>query len=284
MKCAIWDDEDYRSLTMEAQWLYEAILTQKDLSLCGVLTWTPKRFSKLAANASTSATKKALDLLRSRLYVVLDDDTDELWVRTLIINDGVLDNANSIIGMSNAFGAIHSQALRHAVVEGLGEGFLEGLPDRFPKGLPYGFHDRLGKGFVDALALTGARAPGPAPVPPASCLLPPASRLADKPPGPKPATAKRFDPEARSLVDEWWESQDPRPPNKYWAVVTVVQQMLSSGVERQALRRALDEAPTPSVPALQVALSRQHGGTTHNGNILTERDGPTIAYIPEDWK
>lgn len=105
-----------------------------------------------------------------------------------------------------------------------------------------------------------------------------------KPSGGKLATPKRFDPEARELVDEWWESQDPRPPNKYWAVVTVVQQMLASGVDRGALRRALDEAPTPSVPALQVALSRQNGSTSHTGRILTETDGPTVSYIPEDWQ
>lgn len=187
IKCDIWDDEDFRSLTWEAQWLYHAILEQKDLSLCGVLTWTPKRFAKLAANASAGATRKALDLLREKRYVLVDDETDELLVRTFITNDRVLDNANSIIGMTNAFGAIHSQHLRDAVVHGLGEGFMEGLPKRFPNGLPRGFHDRVGKPFLKALALAYAGAPPGAPVPPSSLHPPTASGdpgLAGEPPSP----------------------------------------------------------------------------------------------------
>lgn len=186
IKCEIWDDEDFRSLTLEAQWLYHAILEQKDLSLCGVLTWTPKRFAKLASNASAGSTKKALDLLRSRRYVMVDEETDELLVRTFITGDRVLDNPNSILGMSNAFGAIHSPTLRSAVIDRLGQGFLEGLSDLFPKGLPKGFHDRLGKPFMKALTLAGARTPPPAPVPPASHLPSPVSPVGSVPSSSEP--------------------------------------------------------------------------------------------------
>ncbi len=171
IKCDIWDDEEFRSLTLEAQWLYHAILEQKDLTLCGVLTWTPKRFAKLASNANAGATKRALDLLRSRRYVLVDEETDELWVRTLIQNDRVLDNHNSIVGMSNAFGAIHSQVIRDALVKGVLDGVGKGVLDALPKGV----RDRLSKPFTHALALTCAQAPPHPPVPPASCLLPPAS-------------------------------------------------------------------------------------------------------------
>lgn len=199
IKCAIWDDEDFRQLTVEAQWLYHAILEQKDLSLCGVLTWTPRRFAKLASNASARATDKALDLLRERRYVLLDEDTDELLVRTFITGDRVLDNPNSILGMSNSFGAIHSLTLRAAVVDRLGQGFIEGLPDLFPKGLPKGFHDRLGKAFVQALALTCTRPPPGAPVPPASGFPPPAS------PADEHSSSSNLDP----VGDEPAEEEEP---------------------------------------------------------------------------
>ena len=182
IKCDIWDDEDFRSLTWEAQWLYHAILEQKDLSLCGVLTWTPKRFAKLAKNANASSTKRALDLLRERRYVLVDEETDELWVRTLIKNDRVLDNHNSIVGMSNAFGAIHSKVIRDALVKGVLEGVGKGVLDALPKGV----RDRLSKPFTHALALAGAGAPPRPPVPPASCLPSPASLVGSVPSSSKP--------------------------------------------------------------------------------------------------
>lgn len=151
IKCAIWKDDDYRSLSVGAQWLYEAILSQSDLSQCGVITWAPKRFAGLAKDASAATIKKFREELRTRRYVVVDDDTDELWVRTFAKNDGILDSPNLIIAMSHDFGAIHSTTIREGLVEGLGEGFLEGLPERFKKPLPDGYRERLAKPFVEAL-------------------------------------------------------------------------------------------------------------------------------------
>ena len=196
IKCDIWDDEDFRSLTWEAQWLYHAILEQKDLSLCGVLTWTPKRFAKLASNASATATKKALELLRSRRYVVVDEDTDELWVRTLIQNDRVLDNHNSIVGMSNAFGAIHSKVIRDALVEGVMKGVGKGVLNALPQGV----QDRLSKPFVQALALASARPPPHPPIPPASSLQPPAT----------PSVVDKSSSSNQGVVDEAPEEEELR--------------------------------------------------------------------------
>lgn len=166
LKCAIWRDDDYRSLTFEAQWLYEAILSQSDLSLCGVMTWAPKRFAGLATNVNAATVRKALEQLRTKRYIVVDEETDELWVRTFTRNDGVVDSPNLILAMSHDFGAIHSTTIREGLVEGLGEGFLEGLPQRFKKPLPEGFIGRLAKPFVEALV----RPRGGPSAPPPSCV------------------------------------------------------------------------------------------------------------------
>ena len=88
---------------------------------------------------------------------------------------------------------------------------------------------------------------------------------------------------AESVVRDWWESHDPRPPNSYIGVLKVVEKLVKSGADPRALRRALDDAPTPSVGALQVAMARQGPATSHNnGRILTDRDGPSIRYVPEE--
>jgi hypothetical protein len=175
IRCSIWDDPDFLSLTWEAQWLYHAILEQKDLSLCGVLTWTPKRFAKLAPNIRPADVKRAMDLLRERRFIVLDDDTDELWVRTFIKGDRVDLKPNSIIGMAHDFGAIHSQPIRQGLLQGLGQGFLDELPQRFERWKTGGFDKRIPQAFREAFALVWAHARPRTPVPPASSLQPPAS-------------------------------------------------------------------------------------------------------------
>jgi hypothetical protein len=277
IKCEIWDDEDFRSLTWEAQWLYKTLLTQKDLSLCGVLTWTPKRFAKLASNASAAPVKKALELLREKRYVVLDDDTDELLVRTLVKGDGVLSNHNSIIGMSKAFEAIHSNPIREAIVQEVIKGIEQGLaiggpeggtPTGWVKGLPDHIRKRVGQPFVKALALASARPPPHPPVPPASCLLPPASpdvdpspRLTtvlaappigesekDRPQGQPPPPTVPSDPLLERLLSAW-------PPNRRGGVMPTAGQVLHEA-RRWLDDRLIDEVighmlgmnPPPSTP------------------------------------
>lgn len=181
IRCSIWDDPDFLALTWQAQWLYHAILEQKDLSLCGVLTYTPKRFAKLAPNIKPAEVVRAMDLLRERRFIVLDDDTDELWVRTFVKGDGVISKPNSVIGMAHDFGAIHSQPIRQGLLQGLGQGFLEELPERFDKWITAGFGKRMPQAFLEAFALAYACPPPHAPVPPASSLQPPHSANAANP-------------------------------------------------------------------------------------------------------
>lgn len=226
IRCAIWDDEDYCSLPFEAQWLYKAILSQKDLSLCGVVIWTAKRFAKLAPNLSANTVKKSLALLIERRYVVLDDDTDELGVRTFLRNDRVIDSPNLILAMSHDFGAIRSRVIRRLILEQLGEGFMEGLPQRFPKGLPKGFYERLGEGFMEAL---GSYVRAGAHVPPA--------------PGPSPQLAP--------AVAGTTNGSKPRPPDPLWDEAAAVLGH-KPGTERErgawngALKQLRDAGATPA--------------------------------------
>lgn len=147
LKTSIWEDADYRALTLEAQWLYQAVLTQKDLSPCGVLTWTPKRFAKLASNLTPKTADAALRLLLERRYLVLDDETDELWVRTFLKWDGVLGTPNMVVSMAHAFCAIHSEPIRQGLAEQLTPGYLLGLTGKFKDACSKGLVQRLPLGF-----------------------------------------------------------------------------------------------------------------------------------------
>lgn len=88
IRVTIWDDEDYTSLPMDAQWLYEALLSQKTLNHAGVLTIPRREWSNLCSDDDApERIKRARALLEQRRYVVVDDDTDELLVRSYIRRD-----------------------------------------------------------------------------------------------------------------------------------------------------------------------------------------------------
>lgn len=99
--------------------------------------------------------------------------------------------------------------------------------------------------------------------------------------GNREGTARSRNDLAKAIVSHWWESHDPRPPNDFLGVTKVVARLLASGADPRALRRALDDAPVPTLNALQVAMSRP--STSATARIITERDGPTVLSIPEDW-
>lgn len=156
----IWRKADWCSLSLEAQWLYEAILSQPDLSRCGVTTWTPNRMAKLASNGNAKKLTQARDELAAARYLLVDDATEEVMVRTFLKHDGVLNLPNMVVGMTHDFCLIHSEPLRQGLLQQLGQGFLQGLTDRFPSAKANGLAKRFAQGFTQAfLAYASAGAP-----------------------------------------------------------------------------------------------------------------------------
>jgi hypothetical protein len=154
---SIWDDEDFLALSGSAQRLYFVLLSQRNLSLCGVLALTIDRWARFCAGGTVKAVRAALTELGNAGYVVVDRATEEAWVRTFVKHDGVLDKPNVVIAMARDFSGIHSQPIR--------EGFLEGLPEGFLEGLPEGYAERLDEGFSRAYTRSLQS--------PSSSLLPP---------------------------------------------------------------------------------------------------------------
>lgn len=157
------------------------------------------------------------------------------------------------------------------------------------EGLPEPLRKRLGQGFAKDLALACTRVPAHAHASPVSGLRSPVSPSADEPQSDDAEPKANYGtPDEKAAADavlrEWWESRTPRPPNNFKGVQQVVRRLVASGVAPRDVRQALDDAPTPTLAALQVAIGRQSPTNTHNGRILTDRDGPSVAYIPESWK
>lgn len=147
VKTAIWANPDFLKLSMGAQWLFHVILEQPSLSLCGVGALTVARWAQFAPDATVRSVRAALTALVKGSFVVVDEGTEEVWVRSFTKHDGVLRQPNIVVAMAKDFGAIHSQTIRRRFIHALPDPFPEpdakGFDEAFVKGLPEPFRQAL---------------------------------------------------------------------------------------------------------------------------------------------
>lgn len=118
VKTSIWDG-DFTNLRIAEQHLYLALMSNKGLSRCGVVDYIPSRFDHLAADMTASKFAKAIAGLCAARFVVLDERTQELLLRTYVRHDGVLDRGNMGKAVGTAFEAVVSPRIKRAVVDEL---------------------------------------------------------------------------------------------------------------------------------------------------------------------
>lgn len=112
---SIWRPEsDYRTLTIGEQWLYQALISQPDLSHAGCLAYRPNRWARLAANITPEAVSKLVESLAEKRYLIVDMDTEEVLLRTFIRHDGGGNNPKMRKAISTAIALIESPALKRA--------------------------------------------------------------------------------------------------------------------------------------------------------------------------
>lgn len=133
IKTSIWSNEDFLALDPLGQWVYLMILSQPTLNLCGVAPYTPRRWANRAKGVTVEDVEKQVAHLAQNRFVVVDEDSEEVWVRTFTKHDGVLSTPYLIVAMTRDFEAISSPIIRHEFVTGLGAGLLADLPTRFPE-------------------------------------------------------------------------------------------------------------------------------------------------------
>lgn len=128
---AIWrPGDDFRSLSGGAQRTYFMLITQPNISAAGVLPLTIGRWARNAADTTASTLRTDLGDLEKARYVVVDDDTEELLIRSFVKWDGGHGNPKRRPVIRDAAREIASPTIRRA----LGEEFARlGLP---PEWLP----------------------------------------------------------------------------------------------------------------------------------------------------
>lgn len=115
----IWAENSIRNLTRDAQRAYLLLLTQPDLSRCGALPYRPRYWSRLSADDSDRKLRRAIQELTTNRHVLVDEDTDELLVRTYIAHDGLLRQPNVVAAMVKDYEIIGSPTIRLTVLSEL---------------------------------------------------------------------------------------------------------------------------------------------------------------------
>lgn len=175
---SIWRDDDFLRLSAGAQWTYMMLMSQPNLSYCGVISFTPKRWASYCKNSQVRDTKRSVAELVEARFVVVDEATEELWIRSHIKYDGVLKSPNIAIAARKDADAVQSDGIREAIRQTFPELFADGSPDPSgkgsPKGSTNGSEDPSGKGASRACLPE----PPPHPLPQPAAAAPPVNRLA----------------------------------------------------------------------------------------------------------
>ncbi|MFI9463827.1 hypothetical protein [Streptomyces xiamenensis] len=112
----IWEDADFLALTTDQQHLYLFLLGQPNLSHAGVLPLTYRRWARKASGLAARDLEDRMGALHTARFVVADEDTEEVLIRTFVRNDGVWKQPRMMGAMVAAAAEIESRALRAALL------------------------------------------------------------------------------------------------------------------------------------------------------------------------
>lgn len=116
---SIWQDDDWRELPPPAQHLYQVLSTHPELSYCGVADWRPGRLVSLSKGWTVDDIQTIADCLEARHFIVRDDVSEEVLVRSWIRFDGLIKQPRLSVSMANAFAAVASNEIRGVIVHEL---------------------------------------------------------------------------------------------------------------------------------------------------------------------
>lgn len=113
---AILDDPSWRCLTRSQQNLYLLLLLKLSTNLCGVVDWRPKKLAANASDMTVETIEADAVVLEKKLYIVRDEDTDEVLIRSFLRNDAPLKSSKTAIAVRSSYTDTASSKLRGVIV------------------------------------------------------------------------------------------------------------------------------------------------------------------------
>jgi hypothetical protein len=117
----IWADPDWRHLDVDAQHLYLLLISQPQMNLAGVLPLQTRKWASCVAGWDVSIVEKALHALTDTGFLVVDEDTEEVLVRTFIRNDGGYRTPGPLKSILRVAETIQGPRLRKVLADELGK-------------------------------------------------------------------------------------------------------------------------------------------------------------------
>lgn len=125
----IWRDKDFRRLSHTEQYVYWALIFQPKLNRAGLLDYMPDRWAEATGDMTTADVEVTIKSLAAKRYVVVDDATHELLIRTYVRNSEVWRMPKAFASVIPAAKEIQSSRLRHVLLADLDKIRLEELSD-----------------------------------------------------------------------------------------------------------------------------------------------------------
>ena len=111
----IWRDQDFRALSVGAQRMYMMLLSQPTVNNAGILPLQIGKLTKGCDSTTEADVWIALSELAHGGFAYVDDDSEEIFIRSYIRNDGVLKQPNILKNALRCASAIESGYLRAAM-------------------------------------------------------------------------------------------------------------------------------------------------------------------------
>lgn len=260
---SIWTDPDFTAMTSAAQRMFMFLLSQPDLSHAGLVPMRVNKWANKADDLTAKIVRSDLDYLAERDFLVVDETTEEVLIRTMVRNDGVYKQPLVMDRMREDAKQIESGLLREAFAAELNRLPLDELSTEPAKNEGPSVRERVERvvqalrgDFADSFIPSreaiervtdsphaGARAstfplpPTPVPQPPST--VPPTAGRAEV--GAQLALVSDS-PTAQTLVGEWIEHCQERPPGRVVGqVAKELKTLMGEGIEPDRIRRALAE-------------------------------------------
>jgi len=127
---SIWRDEDFIALPPGPQRLYMFLVSQHDVSYCGVMPLLPQRWAAKAAGLTIADIERDLKTLEGTAYpspnpdpaqaktpfVIVDRDTGELFIRSLLRRDGIWKQPNLLKQARDSADQVESRQILGALL------------------------------------------------------------------------------------------------------------------------------------------------------------------------
>lgn len=272
--CSIWDDPDFQALTPGAQRLYVLLLSQKRMSLVGVVPHSPRNWSRGSEHTTLADIESALAELVAGRYVLVDADTDELLVRTMVKHDPPK-GAKSRAALWRALALVDSETLRQVIVEQIDHEtwadpdatppewakHLRNAPSDAPSHPPSDAPSDGARRLEDGYPASSLRPPATGHQPPATVLQPPRTTSSSSltPSPAEPVDDDEFVRTIEAIVEAKYRARadsirEPRP----WRAKTrsnvitehgdTIRQYLADGHQPNAIAKALAAGKTLTPP------------------------------------